>query len=59
VRFPANWDRHGKAAGGIRNTAMANYGTHLIAFWDGESPGTRDMIAKAKRAGLKVLVIRY
>jgi hypothetical protein len=57
--FPADWDSMPTAAGRTRNQEMANYSTHLIAFWDGESPGTRDMISRAKQRGLKVKVIRY
>ncbi len=38
---------------------MANAGTHLLAFWDGESPGTKHMISAAERRGLKVHVVRY
>lgn len=31
----------------------------LIAFWDGESRGTKNMIDLAKRYGLKVHVVNY
>lgn len=48
----------GKAGGPVRNKEMAEYGTHLIAFWDGKSKGTKDMIAHASREGLAVRVIR-
>ncbi|MDD5001531.1 MAG: SLOG family protein [Thiomonas arsenitoxydans] len=58
VRFPAEWDRYGKAAGMIRNQQMSWYGTHLLAFWDGQSPGTRAMIDIAKRDGLQVRVVQ-
>ena len=51
--FPALWDQYGKRAGMIRNKVMANHGTHLIAFWDGISPGTRQMIDVAKTFGLQ------
>lgn len=44
VEFPADWDLHGKAAGHIRNRQMGDYATHLIAFWDGGSKGTKGMI---------------
>lgn len=44
--FLANWVKHGKAAGPIRNQEMAEYGHILIAFWDGKSKGTKDMIYK-------------
>ena len=57
VRFPAEWDRYGRAAGMVRNQQMAWYGTHLIAFWDGRSPGTKNMIETAKKDGLAVRVV--
>jgi hypothetical protein len=56
ARFPANWKKHGKAAGPIRNGEMAMYAEALIAVWDGKSRGTRDMIAKAKLRNLRVFV---
>lgn len=42
--FPADWDKHGKSAGILRNREMADYADGLIAFWDGVSPGTKHMI---------------
>ena len=42
--FSANWNEHGKAAGPIRNAEMAHYSNGLIAFWDGISRGTKNMI---------------
>jgi hypothetical protein len=42
--MPANWAKHGKAAGPIRNREMAEYADALLVFWDGESPGTKNMI---------------
>ncbi|HUT60671.1 MAG TPA: SLOG family protein [Phycisphaerae bacterium] len=57
-RYPADWNRHGRAAGPIRNTAMADKADALIAIWDGKSAGTRDMIAKAKERGLFLRVVR-
>ncbi len=57
--FPADWDQFGKAAGVIRNRAMAGYADVLVAFWDGKSRGTKNMIALALREGLEVHVFRY
>ena len=42
--FPADWARYGKRAGFIRNEQMGNFADALLAFWDGESSGTRNMI---------------
>ena len=50
--FPANWKAHGKAAGPIRNRRMLEECPDLvIAFWDGESRGTHDMIRASIAAG--------
>ena len=57
--YPADWEAHPKKAGNIRNTEMADNATHLLAFWDGRSTGTADMISKARSRGLVVTVIRY
>ena len=57
--YPANWDKHGKSAGHRRNALMADNADQLLAFWDGESPGTKSMIDKAKAAGLVVTLICY
>lgn len=54
--FYAQWRLHGKAAGMIRNQAMADHGDALIAVWDGVSKGTADMIERAKKQGLRVFV---
>ena len=56
---PADWKRHGRAAGPIRNEEMAEVSDALIAFWDGKSRGTRSMIEIARRKGLQVAVVRY
>lgn len=70
--YPADWDNLGKMAGPIRNEEMAKFvataveritpaQVHgaLIAFWDGNSSGTRSMINFALKWGLEVHVYRY
>ena len=59
VRMPAEWERHGRQAGYLRNKAMALRAQALIAFWDGRSTGTRHMIQLATSMGLAVRVVRY
>lgn len=55
--FPADWERDGNSAGPKRNARMAANADALIAFWDGESRGTRNMIDNARSRGLLVRVI--
>jgi hypothetical protein len=58
-RFPAQWDTYGRSAGYRRNLEMAQYATHLVAFWDGRSKGTAHMIQTARIWRLKVVVVRF
>ena len=58
-RFDADWVENGRAAGPIRNQQMAVYADILIAFWDGRSKGTKDMINTALLYGLEIHVYRY
>lgn len=57
--FPANWQMYGSQAGYIRNCDMGDYADIAIAFWDGESSGTRDMIKYMEKLGKEVKVIQY
>lgn len=56
-QFPADWLNDEKKAGPIRNAKMADNADALIAFWDGQSRGTKNMIETAKRKGLAVRTI--
>lgn len=56
---PANWHKYGRAAGPKRNKEMALSSDALIAFWDGNSTGTKNMIDEARAAGLPVRIFRY
>ena len=64
-RFIPDWDGLGKRAGYVRNAEMAKFAVEddndgmLIAFWDGQSRGTKHMIDLAKRYGLEVHVVNY
>jgi hypothetical protein len=57
LRFPADWAKHGKAAGFIRNQQMLDEGrpTLVVAFPGGS--GTADMVARARKAGVEVLEV--
>ena len=56
--FRADWERFGKSAGVRRNFQMAQAGDVLLAFWDGQSPGTRHLITCMQELGKPVVVIR-
>lgn len=55
-RYPADWDKHGRIAGFIRNEEMSHYADALIALWDGESRGTAHMIGCMKKLGKPVYI---
>ena len=57
TQFPADWDKHKKAAGPIRNRQMAEYADCLIAVWDGSSRGTKNMIDEMNKLKKPVFVI--
>ena len=57
--YPAEWERYGKSAGYRRNAQMAENADALVAFWDGESRGTMNMITQARTHNLKVRIVRY
>ena len=57
--FYPNWEKYGKSAGIIRNHAMGDYADYLLAFWDGTSKGTKDMIDYMKKIGKHGKVIIY
>ena len=56
--FKPDWDKYGKSAGILRNTQIVDACDRLVAFWDGESKGTKDSIDKARKAGKQVVIIK-
>ena len=56
--FPANWRKYGRAAGPIRNQQMLDEGKPdlVLAFPTPESRGTWDMVRRAKKAGIRVII---
>ena len=57
--YPADWKKYGKGAGHRRNHQMSLIADGLIAFWDGKSTGTKNMIEKAHKARLETHVYYY
>lgn len=53
----ANWQKHGKAAGPIRNRAMVELGADLlVAYPLPGGRGTQDCIKQAVKAGIPTIV---
>lgn len=57
AEYPAEWNKHGRAAGPIRNSEMLKLESidYVVALPGGR--GTEDMIKKAKSAGIPVVRI--
>jgi hypothetical protein len=55
--YPAQWTKHGKAAGPLRNQQMLDEARpdFVVAFPGGR--GTADMVRRARKAGVPVLEI--
>lgn len=58
VHLP-QWDVYGKRAGAVRNQLIVNDAEMMVAFWDGESKGTKISIDMANRKGIPVEIVHY
>lgn len=60
-RFPAQWEKYGRAAGSIRNRQMLTEGKpdFVLAFHNNikNSRGTKDMLRQAEGVGVQTLLI--
>jgi len=57
--FLPDWKTYGKKAGFLRNTQIIEECEMVVAFWDGESKGTKDSLDKAEKLGKKVMIIPF
>ena len=61
--FPVDWKRYGKVSGIKRNKDMLDYVSQenpvVVAFWDGNSTGTKNTIDTARKTGIEPIVIFY
>jgi hypothetical protein len=56
IRYNPDWKRFGRGAGIIRNRTMVENADALLAIWDGQSRGTKQIIQYAQAQGLRVEV---
>ena len=56
IIFPPNYEVYGKRAPLVRDKEMVEYADLVIAFWDGQSHGTKYVIDYCKNIGRKCIV---
>jgi hypothetical protein len=59
-RYPADWNRYGKAAGVIRNAEMLEHHPDLVVAFHSDlehSKGTKDMVNRAVEAYINVILV--
>ena len=57
--FKPEWGKFGKRAGFIRNQDIVKNSDLVLAFWDGQSKGTKNSIDLCEKFGIPVKVIYY
>lgn len=53
--FKPDWKQYGRGAGPIRNKLLVDAADVVLAFWDGQSPGTKHAISYAKSTNKRVI----
>ena len=56
-QFPAEWSKYHQGAGPIRNLEMVKTADAVVAFWDNQSTGTKNIIDCAKQENIPYKVI--
>ena len=59
IEYKADWKKFGRAAGVIRNKTIIESAEHILAFWDGKSPGTKNSIDYANKLSKPVTTIIF
>lgn len=55
--FPADWKRHGRKAGFLRNREIVKHADIVAAVWDGKSKGTKITMDLANRLDVPLVVV--
>lgn len=58
TEFLPEYEKYGRRAPLVRNLQIIDYADRVIAFWDGESHGTKFVIENCKRLNKSVMVYR-
>lgn len=54
--YHPDWDKHGRSAGFKRNKEIVDDSDVIVAFWDGESKGTKHSIDLAVKQNKQVII---
>lgn len=57
IEMPADWNKHGKSAGFIRNQEMGQLCDGALLFWDGSSSGTKHMMRYMIQTGKPLFLV--
>jgi hypothetical protein len=55
--FKPDWENNGRAAGVIRNQTIVVSSDLVVAFWDGQSKGTKSSIDFCKKYNIPLIII--
>ena len=53
-----DWEKHGNSAGYLRNAVIVEKADIIVAYWDGESKGTKHTIELAIKQRKPLIIIR-
>jgi len=59
IKMKADWKKHGKSAGFVRNNEMLKITQGVVCFWDKRSKGTKHMIDITTEANKPLRIINY
>lgn len=57
--FLPEWEKYGKKAGPLRNKLIIDSADVVLAFWDGESKGTKNALGLAKNQKKPTIIIYF
>jgi len=57
IIFYPEWNKYGKRAGFLRNVTIVDTSDKVIAFWSGNSKGTKHSIDLCKKKGKKCKIV--
>lgn len=56
IIYKADWKKYGRGAGIVRNRQIVEHCDEVLAFWDGQSRGTKSSIDYAKKLNKPVVI---